>query len=205
MRALAGAVLVLALAGCRGEHGTATLWVTRDRGAHVLFTGSVPAGLTAMQALERVQKVTTRYAGRYVESIDGVAGSLTSQHDWFYFVNGIEADRGATEVRLHPGDLEWWDYRSWANGAMSVPVVVGAWPKPVAGHVTVVGSSPGAVALRRALHANGGVDRVVVTTTPTEFHGAQTGGHVTFWISSTDAARLARDPKLARFHYEGLS
>jgi Zn-dependent alcohol dehydrogenase len=46
-------VLVLALAGCGGEHGhgTATLWVTSDRGAHVLYAGKVPAGLTAIQAL----------------------------------------------------------------------------------------------------------------------------------------------------------
>lgn len=126
------ALAVLALAGCGsgGGRGTATLWVTRDRGAHVVFTGKVPSGLTAMQALLRVQHVTTRYGGRYVQSIDGVAGSLSTQHDWFYFVNGVEANRGATEVRLHPGDIEWWDYRSWAHGQMSVPVVAGAWPEP---------------------------------------------------------------------------
>jgi hypothetical protein len=33
-------------------------------------------------------------------------------------------------VRLRPGDVEWWDYRSWRGGAMSVPVVVGAFPEP---------------------------------------------------------------------------
>jgi hypothetical protein len=198
---------VLALAGCGsgGGHGTATVWVTRDRGAHVVFTGTVPAGLTAMQSLERVQKVSTRYGGRFVQSIGGVSGSLSSQHDWFFFVNGIESDRGAAEVKIRPGDVEWWDYRSWAHGAMSVPVVVGAWPKPVAGHVTVTGSSAGARALRRALHAAGGPNRVVVTDQPVVFHGSQAGGHVTFFISSADALRLARNPKLARFHYEGLS
>lgn len=206
MKAVAVAVLALALAGCGGgrEHGTATLWVTRDRGAHVLFTGSVPAGLTAIQALERVRKVTTRYGGRYVQSIDGISGSLSSEHDWFYFVNGLEADRGAAEVRLHPGDVEWWDYRSWAHGQMSVPVVVGAWPRPVAGKVTVVGAQPGANALAHALHANGGGDRVVVTRSPVVFHGTKKDGRVTFWIDSTDALRLARNPRLARFHYEGL-
>jgi Domain of unknown function (DUF4430) len=206
-RALACAVVALVLAGCGsgGGHGTATLWVTRDRGAHVVFTGTVPAGLTAMQALERVQKVTTRYGGRYVQSIGGVSGSLSTQHDWFYFVNGIESDRGAAEVRLHTGDVEWWDYRSWAHGGMSVPVVVGAWPKPVAGHVAVTGASAGARALRRALHANGGPDRVVVTSTPVVFQGTKVHGHVWFFISSTDALRLARNPKLARFHYKGLS
>jgi hypothetical protein len=127
-------VLLLALvaAGCGGarEHGTATLWVTRDRGAHVLYTGTVPAGLTAMQAVERRRKVTTRYGGRFVQSIDGIEGSLTRQHDWFYFVNGFEGDRSAAEVRLHDGDVEWWDFRPWNGGSMSVPVVVGAYPEP---------------------------------------------------------------------------
>jgi len=205
-RALVCAVLAFVLVGCGtvGGHGTATLWVTRDRGAQVLYTGKVPAGLTAMQTLERVQKISTRYGGRYVQSIDGIQGSLSSEHDWFYFVNGLEADRGATEVTLHPGDVEWWDYRSWANGGMSVPVVVGAWPKPVLGNATVVGSSPGARALRRALHADGGTNRVVVTSGPVVFHGAKTGGHLTFWISSADAARLAANPTLARFRYTGL-
>ena len=123
---------MLALAGCGGEHthGTATLWVTSDRGAHVLFTGKVPAGLTAMQALVRVQKVSTRYGGRYVQSIDGVSGSLSAEKDWFFFVNGVESGTGAAEVRLRPGDVEWWDYRSWRGGGMSVPVVIGAFPEP---------------------------------------------------------------------------
>jgi hypothetical protein len=96
----------------------------------VLYTGTVPAGLTAMQALERKRKVTTRYGGRFVQSIDGLEGSLTGQRDWFYFVNGLEGDRSAAEVRLHDGDVEWWDYRAWTGASMSVPVVVGAYPEP---------------------------------------------------------------------------
>jgi hypothetical protein len=67
--------LAFALAGCGGGgrgHGAATLWVTRDRGANVLYAGKAPAGLTAMQALEREQKVTTRYGGRFVQSIAGL-------------------------------------------------------------------------------------------------------------------------------------
>ncbi|HEY3961483.1 MAG TPA: DUF4430 domain-containing protein [Gaiellaceae bacterium] len=200
-------VLALALTGCGSvrEHGTATLWVTRDHGSDVVFTGTVPAGLTAMQALERVQKVSTRYGGRYVQSIGGVSGSLSGERDWFYFVNGIEEDVGAAEFRLHPGDVEWWDYRSWAHGQMSVPVVVGAWPRPVEGNVSVSGAEPAARLLARALHANGGANRVIVSTTPVVFHGARTSGHFTFWISARDAIRLAKDPKLARFRYEGLN
>jgi hypothetical protein len=131
VKVLAPLAAVLALAGCGGGgHGTATLWITRDRGATVLRTTTVPAGVTAMQALDRVADVKTRYGGRFVEAIDGVEGSLTARRDWFYFVNGYEADRGATEYRLRPGDVEWWDFRSWAGDAMAVPVVVGAFPEP---------------------------------------------------------------------------
>jgi hypothetical protein len=129
----AAALLAVAalVAGCGGAkpNGTATVWITRDRGAQVLKVTHVPAGLTAMQALERVADVSTRYSGRYVEAIDGVRGSLAAQHDWFYFVNGYEADRSAAEYRLHAGDIEWWDFRAWQN-AIHVPVVVGAFPEP---------------------------------------------------------------------------
>jgi hypothetical protein len=206
VKLVAVAVLAFVLAGCGGgrAHGTATLWVTRGEGATVLYTGAVPAGLTAMQALDRVQKIATRYGGRYVQSIGGVSGSLTNERDWFYFVNGVEEGVGATEVRLHPGDVEWWDYRSWAHGQMSVPVVVGAWPKPVFGNVTVTGVQPAARELGAALQANGGANRVLVTAQPVVFHGAKTGGHFTFWISARDAVRLAKNPKLARHRYEGL-
>jgi hypothetical protein len=133
-------LLAFAVTGCGGarEHGTATLWVTRDRGAQVLYDGTVPAGLTAMQALERARKVTTRYGGRFVQSIDGIDGSATKQRDWFYFVDGIEGDRSAAEVTLQPGDVEWWDYRNWTGSSMSVPVVIGAYPKPFVGRTTTV-------------------------------------------------------------------
>jgi Domain of unknown function (DUF4430) len=130
------AVLALAalLAGCggvgtAGTAGRAGVWVTRDRGAEVIATGAVPAGLTAMQGLRRVASVETRYGGRYVQAVEGVAGSLSARRDWFYYVNGYEADRGAAEYRLRAGDVEWWDYRSWRT-EMSVPLVVGAFPEP---------------------------------------------------------------------------
>jgi hypothetical protein len=111
------------------EDETAQLWVTRDRGARVMLTATVPAGLTVMQALDREAEIETRYGGRYVQSIDGVVGSVERQADWFYFVNGIEPDVGAAEVRLRPGDVAWWDFRSW-EGEPEAPIVVGAFPEP---------------------------------------------------------------------------
>ena len=96
MRRSALLLLALVLAGCGANgrgHGTATLWVTRDRGAHVIFSGPVPAGSDGIRTVERKLKVTTRYGGRYLESVNGIAGSLTKQSDWFFYVNGIEGAR----------------------------------------------------------------------------------------------------------------
>ena len=103
--------------------------MTRDGGSEVILTTTVPAGLTVLQALDREADIETRYGGRYVQAIEGVEGSLARQKDWFYFLNGIEPDVGATEVRLRPGDVAWWDFRSWAE-QMAAPVVVGAFPEP---------------------------------------------------------------------------
>ena len=209
-------VLALVLAGCGGggrSHGAVTLWVTRDRGTRVLYAGRAPAGLTAMQALEREQKVTTRYGGRFVQSIDGVEGSLGAQRDWFFFVNGIEADRSAAEVKLHPGDVEWWDYRSWKGGAMSVPVVVGSYPEPflhgTPGKTSVVGSNR-EVAAKIAAQVHGVVNAKV---TPRNF--VVIGGRlapdtarikrfrsgVLLELGNAVARRLAHDPHALRYRY----
>jgi hypothetical protein len=124
------ALAVAVLAGCGGEKGgNATVWVTRDQGAELVLERQVPAGLTAMQALDRVADIDTRYSGRYVQAINGIEGSLESRRDWFYFINGYEADRSAAEYRLRDGDVEWWDFRSWKT-RMRAPVVVGAFPEP---------------------------------------------------------------------------
>jgi Domain of unknown function (DUF4430) len=211
------AFVALLAAGCGslpGGKGTATVWVTRDRGAHVLLVRHVPAGETAMQALERVAKVKTAYDGRYVESVDGVSGSLSAQRDWFYFVNGIESDRGAVDYTLHAGDIEWWDYRSWRH-AMSAPVVVGAFPEPFlhgfAGKArasVVLGSGPGARALAQVVHgkvvsrapADANVLRLVDGTVRFTAH-ERSGGGVEF-VYSGDAMRLAHHPGIYRYRYE---
>jgi hypothetical protein len=135
-RLVALALLAAALAGCGGAEagdaeGTATLWVTRDRGAEVLHDAEVPAGATVLQALDRVADVETRYGGRFVQSIDGLAGSLETGDDWFFYVNGYLADRGSAEVRLRAGDVAWWDYRGWADSdERDDRIVVGAFPEP---------------------------------------------------------------------------
>ncbi len=131
-RALAALAVLVLLAGCGGaggEEGTATLWVTRDRGAELLLEAEVDAGQTLMRALDSKVDLETRYGGRYVQAIDGLAGSLEGQRDWFWFVNGYEGDRSASAYRLRDGDVAWLDYRAWEREG-EARVVVGAFPEP---------------------------------------------------------------------------
>jgi hypothetical protein len=210
---LGALVLALVAAGCGGGggKGTAQLWVTRDRGQTVLLQTTVPAGETAMQALDRAVDLKTRYGGRFVQSIDGLGGSLAARRDWFWFLNGIVGDRSAAEVRLGDGDVEWWDFRSW-QGRMRQPAVVGAFPQPfVSGDRPAVVVGEGAVAhkLARVVHgrvvakAPAGAD--VLRIVPGRgFTARRQGAGVLFTLGAADAPRLAADPSLARFRFEGL-
>ena len=126
----------LALSGCGlgagAKPAATTLTITRDFGARSVRELDAPAvggGETVMRLLQRNAKVATRYGGGFVQSIDGVAGSAGRQLDWFYYVNGVEASRGAAATRLHGGDRVWWDRHDW-NAAMRVPAVVGSFPEP---------------------------------------------------------------------------
>jgi len=127
------AALLLLLAGCGGaggeDEGTARLWVTRDRGQVMLVDAEVRAGQTLMRALASELEIETRYGGRYLAAAAGLASSLESQRDWFWFVNGYEGDRSAAEYTLRDGDVAWWDFRAWQREG-EARVVVGAFPEP---------------------------------------------------------------------------
>ncbi|MBV9007411.1 MAG: DUF4430 domain-containing protein [Solirubrobacterales bacterium] len=108
-----------------------TLTVTRAFGSAEIASitrSKVPGSETVMRALERSFQVQTRYGGGFVESIDGRAGD-SSRRDWFYYVNGIEAPRGAATTAVHRGDRIWWDLHDW-SATDSVPAVVGSYPEP---------------------------------------------------------------------------
>jgi Domain of unknown function (DUF4430) len=216
IRVATAAVAIALLAGCgsSGGRGHATLWVTRDEGKTVLLVRSVPAGETAMQALERSAKIATRYGGRFVQTVDGLSGSIEQQHDWFYFVNGVEGDRGAADYRLRNGDVEWWDYRDWGAYGENVPVVVGAFPEPFLhgydGKVrpaVVVGAGKGAQALaalvhgRVAAHAASGANVLRLVAGPPHFIARVLAGGAVEFSFAGDAARLAREPSLFRYRY----
>jgi hypothetical protein len=137
--AFAAAITVAASAGCglgpgpvpEGVH----LTITRDFGAHLLTQTGAPRVVgtdTVMSLLLRNDKVTTKYGGGFVESIDGLSGGQETAGDpldWFYYVNGIEAPKGAAATNVHPGDHVWWDLHDWSQ-TDDVPAVVGSFPEP---------------------------------------------------------------------------
>jgi len=169
-RLVATFALVAGLAGCGGfgagggdGSGTATIWVTKERGATVVEKGTVPAGETLLRGLRSLADVDTTYGGRFVESISGISGSTSGQRDWFWFVNGLLGDTSAAEYRLHAGDIAWWDIRDWAKD-YDTEVVVGAFPEPYlhgyAGHVRPAavryaqGERADAARIARVIHAS---------------------------------------------------
>jgi hypothetical protein len=138
VRRRAALLACVALAGCGlgagGERKAGIqLRVTRDFGRTSLVSAGVPtvrSSDTVMRLLRRHAKVTTRYGGGFVQSIDGIAGSSSNgRSDWFYFVNGTEAPTGAADRALSPGDVVQWDYRRW-TATPHVPAIVGAFPEP---------------------------------------------------------------------------
>jgi uncharacterized protein DUF4430 len=125
----------VAIAGCGLGAGKGTsnvaLTVTRDFGAASVGSAAerhVTGSQSVMRLLERSFRVTTRYGGGYVQSIDGLSGSAT-RRDWFYYVNGIEAPLGAAGTSVHRGDRIWWDLHDWSV-TNSIPAVVGSFPEP---------------------------------------------------------------------------
>jgi hypothetical protein len=140
VKPLAALLLLLALVvgGCgvgpgQSKGGAVQLHVTRDFGQKPLGAEarrqSVRESDTVMRFLQGVRKVTTRFGGGFVQSINGLAGDQTAEDDWFFYVNGSEASVGAADYKLSPGDVVQWDYHDW-HATQHVPAIVGAYPEP---------------------------------------------------------------------------
>ncbi len=124
---VAASLAALALAGCGGGGEAeerapareaapeqAAVLVTRDCGKEeVVAKTDVPAGQTAMQALERVAEVEKAAGGKFVTAIEGISQDEKKKLAWLFYVDGRMAEKGATEIRLEPGDVEWWDLHDW--------------------------------------------------------------------------------------------
>ena len=134
------AALALAIAGCglgpgEASKGPVELRVTRDFGQKELAPAARKRAIrpsdTVIRFLESTHQVKTRYGGGFVQSVDGLAGNKSGQHDWFFYVNGTESSRGAADAKLSLSDVVQWDYHRW-TGTMQVPAIVGAFPEPFA-------------------------------------------------------------------------
>lgn len=139
-RALLTAALLAALgaAGCGPGAGAAPegtkLVVTRDYGERTLLADDAPragGSDTVMRLLQRNARVETRYGGKFVQELDGVAGGSRDGRtvDWFFYVNGVFSDEGAASVRVREGDTVWWDHHAWDPG-VEPHALVGAFPEP---------------------------------------------------------------------------
>jgi hypothetical protein len=134
-RALAACLLALAaLTGCGAGAGDtpdeAKLTVTDDFGRRTLIERRAPqirGEDTVMRLLQRNARVSTAYGGGFVQSIEGVRGG--DRVDWFYFVNGVLADKGAAATTVRDGDRIWWDRHDWTV-TNRVRAVVGSFPEP---------------------------------------------------------------------------
>ncbi|HWD63714.1 MAG TPA: DUF4430 domain-containing protein [Solirubrobacteraceae bacterium] len=133
--AIAAALGAVAIAGCGLGSGSgtsdATLNVTRDFGTLQIGQAvehKVPGSETVMRLLQRHFPVATKYGGGFVQSVGRWSGS-SAQRDWFFYVNGIQAPRGAAATAVHKGDHIWWDLHDW-RATQSIPAVVGSFPEP---------------------------------------------------------------------------
>jgi hypothetical protein len=108
--------------------------ITRDFGRETLATARLDPlreDDTAMRFLRREADIETRFGGRFVHAIDGLAGGgSTHTRDWFFWVNGLESGVGAAEYELSRGDRVQWDFRDW-GATMRIPAIVGAFPEPL--------------------------------------------------------------------------
>lgn len=140
MRRLLTALAVLVAfvaAGCGlgagATPGATELLVTQDFGEKVLLETPDPAVSgedTVLRMLDRNADIETRFGGKFVQAIDGVGGGERSGAavDWIYYLNGVQADKGAAAIKVQDGDSIWWDNHAWETS--TVDAVVGQFPEP---------------------------------------------------------------------------
>lgn len=127
--------LFLPLIGCQPQSSgeiTVRVIVTQDFGSELMLDEVVTAGnsSSAMDALQSVATVDTQYGGAFVKSINGVAGEAGK--DWFFYVNGMSANAGPVDYKLHDGDIQHWDFHDWSFRQF-VPAIIGDFPQPFSG------------------------------------------------------------------------
>jgi hypothetical protein len=111
-------LLAIPLSGCQSAPSgqiEVRVIVTQDNSTLMLDKlVTLDDGSTAMDALQRVATVETRYGGGFVRAIDGVRTQYPETNkDWFYYVNEVSPNVGAAAYILHDGDVVHWDFHEW--------------------------------------------------------------------------------------------
>lgn len=100
----------------------AEVLITQECGRTIVLDKTeVPAGETALQALDRVADIETDDGGKFVTAIEGVEQDTDKQLAWLFYLNGEMAQKGAAEIKLEPGDVEWWDLHDWEKNCPVPP------------------------------------------------------------------------------------
>ena len=133
-----GLAAAVSLSGCGlgagAAPGSVAVTVSDEFGQRQL---PAPASLkvvgeeTVMSLMQRNYRIGTRFGGKFVQSINGLGGESEGAEpvDWFYYVNGVQATKGAAATNVHPADQIWWDRHDWSQ-TESIPAVVGSYPEP---------------------------------------------------------------------------
>lgn len=104
------------------------LTITKDFKEEILQTDFGEANSqSVIEILRSHANIKTEFGGGYVSLIEN--HSETEQSHWFYYVNGILADKGAALHHPTSHDYLWWDLHSW-KGERYLGAVIGAWPEP---------------------------------------------------------------------------
>jgi hypothetical protein len=126
------------LSGCQSPPSSeikVKVIVTQDFGNKIMLDKSVTvaSGSNAMDALEKLVTVETKYGGGFIASINGVRSQYPETNkDWFFNINGISANIGMLDYKLCDGDIEHWDFHDW-RFLPFVPAIVGDFPQPFLG------------------------------------------------------------------------
>ncbi len=91
----------------------AVIVISLNFGEKEILRKVVPAGKSVLDTLKTIANVTTAYGGKFVIGIDNITSDPINHRDWFYYVNGILANVGASEYIIEKGDVVRWDYHSW--------------------------------------------------------------------------------------------
>ena len=99
----------------------AAVFVTTDCGKTTVLEKTAVEPENAMRALDRIADIETDDGGKFVTGIEGVDQNVGKKLAWLFYVNGNMAQKGATEIELEAGDVEWWDLHNYEEECASVP------------------------------------------------------------------------------------